>query len=159
MIVKRYIFFVCLVVGLAACDNLSTQALSSSYSASNNKIATAVGVKDEPKGMISASGKAGFLVYGPYETIEPGVYRLVAKGKLVGPAAQLGTFDVTSDKGQRILASRPIYAAVDPQSSVIATLLFEVETQIPDAEFRIQVQEQVTGTFTAFEIIRIASKK
>ena len=149
---NRYLvvcFGVAIALALSACSPPTEQFLGS-----NDKLHTQqAGVRDG--GVIKASGQPGFLVYGPYVPLEPGVYRLVAKGSLSGPSKALGVIDVTAEAGNRILASKPI---VSGQSAVgdIVSLAFEVTQPITDAEFRINVTAQSTGSFTAYELTKVA---
>ena len=93
-------------------------------------------------------------MYGPYVALEPGVYRLLAKGNLAGPNQSLGTIDITADKGKSILATKPIVADQGATES-IASLDFEVVKPVADAEFRINVAAQTTGSFTGYELTKI----
>jgi hypothetical protein len=78
------------------------------FSAADTKLATLAGVRED--GVVEANGQPGFLVFGPYGPLEPWVYRLVPKGNLSGSGKALGVIDVAVDKGQRILAVKPIVA-------------------------------------------------
>lgn len=123
------------------------------FSAADTKLATLVGVREG--GVIKANGQPGFLVYGPYAPLEPGVYRLVAKGNLTGSSKALGVIDVIADKGKRILAVKPIVAGQSVAGDIVS-LDFEVTQPVTDAEFRINVSAQTMGSFTAYELTKVA---
>lgn len=134
---------------LSACSPQTWQFLGSN----DNLRTQQAGVREG--GVIKASGQPGFLVYGPYLPLEPGIYRLIAKGSLSGQSKAMGVIDVTAEAGNRILASKPIVAG---QSDVgdIVSLAFEVTQPIVGVEFRINVGPQCTGSFTAYELTKVA---
>ncbi len=123
------------------------------FSGGDPKLGTQVGLREN--GTIKANGQPGFLVYGPYVTLEPGVYRLLAKGSLVSPNKSLGTIDIAADTGKLILATKPIVADQGAAGSIVS-LAFEVGNHITDAEFRINIAAQTTGSFIAYELTKVA---
>ena len=125
-------------------------------SASDAKLGTLVGVRD-PKGVITPSGQPGFLVFGPYIALEPGVYRIVAKGALQGTGKTAGMIDAIAQKGERVFGMKPIYSLTGGPDSTLASMVFEVDSAVTDAEFRIQVQGGTTGAFAGYELTKIAS--
>ena len=149
---NRLIFISLLAIFLTACGKQVTE-----FAASNPKIATHVGVRNAT-GDLQTSGKAGFLVFGPYIEITPGTYRLVAKGKLSGEIKPLAVIDVIAHKGEKTFVSRPIYGDDPVVEGVIGAIIFEVPRAVSDAEFRIQVQEQTVGAFNGYELTRIVTK-
>jgi hypothetical protein len=151
--VKRLLFILLLSFFLTGCGNQVTE-----FSASNPKIATQGGIRNAT-GELQASGKAGFLVYGPYIELKPGTYQLAAKGRLAGSATPLATLDVVAEKGQRTLVLKPIYADAQMLPDAITTVMFDVDKLVTDAEFRILVQEQTTGIFKGYELTKLGDKK
>ncbi|MEK6245052.1 MAG: hypothetical protein AABM33_11200 [Pseudomonadota bacterium] len=148
---NRYLAGFYVVIALSACSPQTEQ-----YLGSNNKLSTLVGVREG--GVIKANGRPGFLVYGPYVPLEPGAYRLVAKGNLSGSSTALGVIDVAADKGRRILAVKPIVAGQSAAGDIVS-LEFEITQPVTDAEFRINVSAQTTGSFTAYELTKGAKLK
>lgn len=122
------------------------------FAGGDSKLSTQAGVKEGE--VIRANGQPGFLVFGPYVALEPGVYRLLAKGNLAGPNQSLGSIDIAADKGKLILAVKPI-AADQGATGNIVSLAFEVTKPVTDAEFRINVAAQTTGAFTGYELTKI----
>lgn len=140
-----YLAGICTVLALVGCAPKTEQF-------TGEKLATQVGIKEG--GAIKANGQPGFLVYGPYVPLESGVYRLVAKGNLAGPNQSLGTIDVAADTGKLILAAKPLVADQGATGSIVS-LVFEVTKSVADAEFRINVAAQTTGSFTGYELTKI----
>ncbi|MBS3984056.1 MAG: hypothetical protein KGZ66_00395 [Selenomonadales bacterium] len=119
--------------------------------ATDARLASLVGERTE--GGIRAVGKPGFLVYGPYMPLEVGTYRLTVKGSLEGETSPIAIIDVVSDRGERVWATRPVYA--NATADVIATLAFIIDRPVTDVEFRVRVAEQVLGTFVSYELVKI----
>ena len=145
---NRYVVVFCVAIALSACTPQTEKFLGN-----NDKLATQVGVREG--GIIKANSQPGFLVYGPYVPLEPGVYRLVAKGNLSGPCMALGFIDVVADKGQRILAVKPIVAGQSAAGDIVS-LAFEVTQPVTDIEFRINISAQTTGSFAVYELTKVA---
>lgn len=143
---NRYLVIFFMTVFLLACAQQTEQFLC-------DKLATQVGA---PEGnIIRAKGQPGFLVFGPYAKINTGIYRLVAKGELAGSSRPLGVMDVAAEKGQLILATKPIVAGQN-KAGEIASLAFEVTKPVTDVEFRIQISAQTTGSFSGYELTKVA---
>ena len=117
-----------------------------------NDLFTLVGVH---QGMsILATGKEGFLVYGPYINLSPGPYRLIFKGHLTGPDKVLGRVEVVSHQGRLILATAPIVRS-NANLNEVMQLPFDLKTPANDTEFRVNVNLGTTGTFSKFELIKL----
>jgi hypothetical protein len=151
MKIKHIIFALAVSIAVAGCGNKTTSISSSISSAVEGKLSTLVGVRDA-KGVIQATGKSGYLVFGPYMPLGPGRYSLVAKGVLSGPGQQVGTIDVSMKAGSQILISKPIQPSAGGNAGELATLEFKLDAPATDVEFRILVQDQVTGSFTGYEL-------
>jgi len=148
---NRYLASFCVVIALSACSPQTEQFLGG-----NDKLATLVGVREG--GVIKANGQPGFLVAGPYVPLDSGVYRLVAKGNLSGSSKALGVIDVAADLGKRILAVKPIVAGESAAGDIVS-MAFEITQPVSDAEFRIVVSPQTTGSFTGYELTKVAKLK
>lgn len=117
-------------------------------------IKTLVGLNDGA--VIKTTGQGGFLVFGPYIEMKPGVYRLDVKGYLDGEGQSLGVFDVVSDKGAHTHLSFPIYREMGAADGrVIAHAYFEIPKKVDDAEFRIVVDPSTKGAFSGYVLTRV----
>lgn len=146
------IFMMMLLVVFSTLFGCKNDALL--FSASSPSIKTLVGINDG-KG-VKTTGRAGFLVFGPYIGIKPGVYRLDIHGALDGDVPVLGGFDVVSEKGGRVHTSFPIYRNMaSADGGVIAHAYFEIQQKVDDAEFRIVVDAGAKGVFKGYALNRI----
>lgn len=134
-----------IVLAVAACSPRTD------FSAADGRLATQAGERTQTE--IKATGKAGFLVFGPYVALEPGIYRLVVKGTLSGNAKPLATLDVVTDKGARVWMIRPIYVVAT--ADTIATAAFAIDRKVADAEFRLFVHDQTVGAFKGYSLQKI----
>lgn len=126
------------------------------YLASDAKVGTLVGKKDGAQ--ITSTAQPGFLVYGPYATLPPGSYRLVARGSLSGTAGAtlpLGVLDVIAFKGERTYVSRPLYGEEQAGEGNIAAVTFDLPKAVTDAEFRIQVTAQANVVFRGYDLSKV----
>ena len=92
-------------------------------------------VGERRQGMIATTGRAGFLLFGPYVYLAAGDYEAAF---LLEGVACCGDFviDVTAERGQRRLAQRTV-AALAPGEA--ATLAFSLDAAFDDVEFRLWV--------------------
>lgn len=145
---NKYLIGFFFSIFLIACERQTEK-----FSVGIDKLHTNVGVLEG--GAIKTSGKFGHLVYGPYIPLKMGSYRLVAKGNLSGVDKALGTIDVASDGGTRIIAVKQIVAGESAPGDIVS-LDFEIkQPSITSVEFRIVVSSQTIGSFTAYEITRV----
>lgn len=144
-LISRVVIAAAIVLAVTGC------AQQMDFSPGDARLGTQAG--ERTKTEIKAAGKAGYLVYGPYVVLEPGIYRLDVKGSLRGPGRPLATLDVASDKGERVWMVRPIYA--DATADIIATAAFVIDRRVTDAEFRIFLHDQTVGTFKGFSVRKI----
>ena len=147
MKIKHIVTALVIAVLVTGCGNKTT----SISSAVGGNLSTQVGVRDA-KGDIKATGKSGYLVFGPYMALAPGKYSLVAKGLLSGPVSQVGTIDVAIKTGTQVLVSKPLQVNLGSTAGKLATLEFKLDVPATDVEFRILIQDQVTGSFTGYEL-------
>lgn len=146
---KFYVYLagVCSVLVLAGCAPQVEQ-----FAGDSPKLASLVGVREG--NLIKANGQPGFLVYGPYIALKPGVYRLVAKGNLATAYKSLGVIDIVSDKGVTVLAVKPIVTGQAATGNIVS-LAFEVTQPVTDAEFRLSITAQTTGSFSSYELTKL----
>jgi len=125
-------------------------------------LSTQTGVRDGSA--IVTTGKAGFLVYGPYISLPAGFYRLTVLGKLEhadvavqdGIKDNIGMIDVSADFGKKIIASAPLSVSAKP-SLVITQIDFSLERATADIEFRMQLSSEVVGRVEAYRLESIAN--
>lgn len=125
------------------------------FPASDPRLQTLVGIRSDNNSLILTTGKAGYLVYGPYIELSFGRYKLVATGKLIGHDKSLGSIDVTANSGAKILAVNELLNANNPNDSIIANLDFTLDVTITNVEFRILVKDSVFGCFTGYKIRKL----
>lgn len=147
-----------LVVAIVAGCGAKTMDIS----VAQGKLSTQIGVASAQTIQLSG-GKIGYFVFGPYINLEPGTYRVVAKGLLDAKASPAAVMDVVSERGNHIWATRPIYistvASGGGNEGVITSVIFDVDKPVTDAEFRIQVLDpSATGVFSNFELTKISSR-
>jgi len=145
---NRYFVIFAVVIALLACTPKVDK-----FSGNNEKLGTEVGIREGD--IIKSKSQSGFLVYGPYIPLKQGVYRLVAKGSLAGSSTALGVIDVVAEKGQVILAVKPIITEPDKREGEIVSLVFEIVKPVADIEFRINISPQTTGFFVAYELTNL----
>jgi hypothetical protein len=104
-------------------------------SADDAEVVTAVGTKIG--GKLVASGKAGYLMFGPYRPLPAGNYTIVVTGSGSGPFA----LDAVARQGKLSLASKEFAAAEVAGIDVLAKLDFALPHSVRDLEVRINVPE------------------
>jgi hypothetical protein len=90
--------------------------------------------------IMQTTGKAGMLIYGPYERIEPGIYRMIVSGC----SEQWGEqcfLDVSVSMGKEILARQDV-ASTYKLGGFILALDFEVVKSANDMELRFYVNAE-----------------
>lgn len=80
-----------------------------------------------------SSGKPGFLLFGPYINLEPGVYVFICDVTTSSLQGKHLTLDVTSNLGERVLATSDF---INPNGEV--KVEFSLITPTPNLEFRIR---------------------
>ena len=129
-------------------------------------------IGDIDKNKIFATGKDGFLVFGPYINLPIGRYELIAFGTLMNKDQTIGVIDIVGNGGMTISKEliKPMVIKNSPQngfdsnkylsesfslhSPEIVRLEFIVQSPIREAEFRIQVPKSTTGFFESYILIR-----
>jgi 2-polyprenyl-3-methyl-5-hydroxy-6-metoxy-1,4-benzoquinol methylase len=112
-----------------------------SWNASDMSLQTLVGKRAEDGSAISSTGKAGYLVFGPYVALDPGFYEVQWEGAGSASIAN-GRVDVACECGSRILgtAEFSVGKKVDRRATrVLAHLRFSIDAPVADLEFRMHV--------------------
>lgn len=133
-------------------SRISERALSAPmiFLAIDENLRTEIGIMSRD-GSIHTTGRTGYLVYGPYATLEPGRYRLKVNGEFNGADGMLGTVDVAVQQGEHIISTKPIISRTD-DANVLAEIDFELDQMATNLEFRIHVHAQTTGSFRGYEV-------
>ena len=118
----------------AAPDTLLAQA-------GDGKIATQEGVGIVEGNVLTGTGTAGFLAFGPYAPLAAGNYTVTFTGSVPTlPEGAVVRFDVTSSTGSQIHGEHVVSVA-NAESGEIAKLDFSLPTAVTDLEARVQVPE------------------
>lgn len=90
---------------------------------------------------IVSTGQAGYLQYGPYVPMEPGLYEVTWEGRARSGKAR---FDVAFAGGQRVLRAAEVsFSGRDHDGNALAHLRFRITERIADLEFRVYVDPDV----------------
>lgn len=109
---------------------------------------TQVGTRKQ--GALIATGKPGFLMYGPYVTLQPGFYRLDLNGKSSGAFV----VDLVASKGQQTLFKQSIFNPVG-EDGVLASVAFEVPASVSDFEVRVIVPEGADTMISDYTLAKV----
>jgi hypothetical protein len=109
---------------------------------------TQVGVKE--KSSIVSNGVPGYLVFGPYITLSPGRYKLIAKGSLIGENSVIGKIDVVTNLGKDVISQKDIKSTFSSDSTDIVALEFSLLKPESNIEFRININGNTVGNFYGY---------
>lgn len=100
-----------------------------------------------------STGKAGFVMYGPYVTLAPGRYSVAVQGNIARlPAGTEVIFDVVS-KGQ-VFGQQSVTVA-HQEAGAIADFQFELAEAVADLEVRARVADGVDLRIESYEVAKI----
>lgn len=103
-------------------------------------------------GKIISTGKAGYLIYGPYVALDAGTYQVTLDGTLDSlPDGSHITVDVVSNRGNNTLGSAEISSAPINGES-LATFLATVPPGVTDMEIRVQVPENGHVSISGYQV-------
>lgn len=102
-------------------------------------------------GAITATGKAGALVFGPYMELPIGKYSMIVEGEGQGPF----TLDVVYNTGASSFGSKefPNAAGAASGSGSLATLDFDATEQVGGVEFRVLVPEGSNLKVNSYKVV------
>jgi len=128
---------------------------TATYFADSPRLQTQCGLRDG--GLIRTVGRAGYLVYGPYVPVAPGLYEVEVYG--AGDAATLADCiaDVSATKGTLTLAEAAVEivaAATDAKGDLLARMAVEIAEPVEDLEVRVFVRAEAELTFRCLRIVR-----
>ncbi|MTI53322.1 hypothetical protein [Geosporobacter ferrireducens] len=90
-------------------------------------------------GTFVSNGEEGFLLYGPYQKMKSGRYKLVIEGISEEQSSELGFVDIVADAGKTIIAKSPIDKKELQDGYVVRDFLFDITSPLSDVEFRVCV--------------------
>jgi len=132
-------------------DLTSTQLHSRIFWATHEALHTAVGYADGRS--VYTTGKAGFLIYGPYITLPSGDYRirLNSEVQVVGDA----WLDIVHDNGENLLAKYPLKSCCGKSGDGVATFILKIDRFVESLEIRIHVGAETCMRLDSIIIERI----
>lgn len=95
---------------------------------------------------LKSNGRAGFLLFGPYSTLQPGTYTVTWNGSLLKRPSDdtFGFVDVSAENGSRVIRRKKlVLAAINSRSGEVATIRFKLNTPARRVEFRVYVKKNV----------------
>ncbi len=114
-------------------------------SATDTRLKTLVGRPDFARGVVASTGREGFLLYGPYLTLEAGVYQVSWLGRIEGG----GRVEVAAESGDTLLVQSRIEGKAFP------TVRFELKTRATGVEFRVHVDKGARALLEGVVLERI----
>ena len=103
---------------------------------------------------MASTGKAGYLVFGPYLTLNAGRYLVNIFGNLVPIESELIRVEVARQGGSEILSSRQLGRALDGHH--IASLEITIATDCSDFEARVWIPGSVSMSVFRLEVSKIS---
>jgi len=102
-------------------------------------------------GQLVSDGRRGFLLFGPYQPLDAGRYRLVVYGE--GSVVDTAWVDVVSEKGTVQHAKFPLSSTGDQGKGVLAEGLVTLAAPVQDVEVRVFVGEQDVICLEGYELV------
>lgn len=103
--------------------------------------------------VLVSTGKAGFVMYGPYVALAPGRYNVAIQGSIAQlPAGTEVIFDVVS-KG-KVFGQQSV-AVAHPEAGKIAGFQFELADAVADLEVRARVVDGVDLRIESYEVAKV----
>ena len=126
--------------------------VSLSVRADNERFLTDVGSRDQVAGALRATGRAGYLQYGPRIPIKKGYYRARWIGAVESaPDGQIGYVEVWGGPEQR-LDRQPVAAAGPDAHRRLAQIDFNLPDDLEALEYRFYVNQGVRMTLERVEL-------
>ena len=101
-------------------------------------------------GAIWSSGRRGYLLFGPYRSLEAGTYRLRIRGETEEPTEAWA--DVVSDKGRTVHARVRIHDEQPEEFGLLVETLVELPYPVTDVEVRFFVDGHDTVRVDGYEL-------
>jgi arabinofuranosyltransferase len=126
--------------------------LALSIRADNERFITDVGDRDTTAGTLKASGRAGYLEYGPSIPARKGAYRARWIGTVQdAPAGKVGFVEVWLTPDQQ-MARQPVAFSPDTPGRVLAEIDFRLPDDVRALEYRLYVNDGVRMTLERVEL-------
>ena len=127
------------------------------FSTESPAIGTEVGIRSLGVGT-TTSGKAGWLLFGPYVALPAGNYQAAVHGVTLPGHAGSIYVDVAAGKGTRIIVAldldpAALAAARSPDGMIV--LPFTLADPVEDLEFRIRVTEQSQMSVSTIDFLPV----
>lgn len=122
--------------------------ISLSVRVSNPRFSTDVGERDEARGLLRSTGRAGLLEFGPAIPLRAGKYEVEWTGTIGNSTTgSIGFVVVCHAACTKLLSVVNVHAAAyQPESHIIATASFGLQKAVADIEYRFFVKEGATVT-------------
>lgn len=105
---------------------------------------------------IVSNGEAGFLLYGPYKTLDQGCYQITVTGKMSEGILEQGSFfDIVCNSGSNTIVKIEDLQAYVQNDCLSLSVDFEIPETVSNCEFRLYVNE---GVICSIEDITLSSK-
>lgn len=102
-------------------------------------------------------GRAGYLVYGPYQRFAAGSYRLRVFGRRLGSSgAGRIVIDINHDHARRCVLQFEL-PGVD-RGAMLAEMDFVLPAEVADLQIRLWVDDSAEVEFSGFEVDRVAGE-
>jgi hypothetical protein len=127
------------------------------FSSDSPAIGTEVGSRSLGVGT-TTTGKAGWLLFGPYAALPAGNYQAAVQGVVLPGHVGSIYVDVVVDKGSRVVASRdldPIALAAARSPDGMVVLPFTLAGAVTDLELRVRVTEQSQLAVSAIDLLPV----
>lgn len=100
------------------------------------------GVKKDNQ--IVSNGKEGYLVYGPYITLNNGIYNINIKGKLLsGNFSEKSYFDIVYNAGKNVIKREYNLSKYVKNGNIEIDEIFRIENTLSNIEFRVYLNKNV----------------
>ena len=123
-----------------------------SIRADNERFITDIGAREPTAGTLKASGRAGYLEYGPGIPARRGAYRARWLGVVEdAPGGKVGYVEVWSGPDQQI-ARQPVVLGAEKPGHLLAEIEFRLPDDVRALEYRFYVNEGVRLTLERVEL-------
>lgn len=117
------------------------------FSAADGEIGTLVGVRKDDQ--LWSGGRAGVVMFGPYQPLARGFYTLVLKGDSTTPF----TFDVVAQRGSKTFYREQLERAQNGRAGLLARSDFVLDSSVADLEVRVSTPAGSDIRITGYEIL------
>lgn len=117
-----------------------------------DELPSEAGVGTLANGKISSTGKAGYLIFGPYASLDAGTYQVTLNGAIESlPEGSHIVVDVVSGQGANTLGSTEI-SAVPATGAPLAEFTASLPSNVSDIEVRVHVPENAHASVSGYHL-------